>query len=319
MADILNIPNSGSTGTGNSGVDSNDLKAETLKGIILTDPDFVIAAADRADLDTLIGVLQDAAVAARGDRIFPIHDLVNIEDQSSDPTQGGLGNLTPVQIDLAPGVPAFLLGHYNGEGYHKKLSRFNSQSLRIFFYDQNYTLFGTVDSDGNLKGYTMSQFQTRIRKFGTSSESAKYPFRVVLQSESEFKDNSGYVAMDSRLAQINGIIDVVLSVYNHTTNVVKIKGLTETAGQNFIEQFNAELDAAGAWDVTKDSDGTAFTVTSYVYDSTNKVMTITLDSTAYTALTSLSKINIDLKASAALAALGVSPYESTGSVQITKP
>lgn len=318
MADILNIPNSGATGSGNSGVDSNDLKRKTLKGIILTDPDVEFSAADRVDLDTFMEALETATTAARGSRIFPIPDLVNFEDNSSEATQGSLGNLVNTQIDLVDAVPSFLFRHYKGEAYHKKLSRFNSQSVRIFIFDDQFALYGHKDSDGNFKGYTMSQFRTQLAKFGTTSDSGQYPFRVVLESASEYRENSAYVVCDSRLSALSGLIDVVLSVFSHSTNVVKIAANAEGSGTNIIELFNGELDAAGAWVVKNHQTGVAFTVTSYAYDSTNKVITITLDSTAYTALTSTHKVSFNLESAAALAALNVSPYESTGLVTVTK-
>jgi hypothetical protein len=224
MADILNIPNCGSNSQGNTGVDVCDVIRKTMKGIVLTDANVQFSAANRATLDTFMGVLDTATSAARGARIFPINDLVNFEDKSSEATRGSLGNITNAQIDLVDAIPEFEFRHYNGEAYHKKLSRLNSQQPRIFIYDDANQLFGTVDSNGNLKGFSTSQFRTLFAKFGTASEAAQYPFKVVLKSAAEFRDNIGYVICDSRLSALQGLIDVVLSVTNQACKRDQGKG-----------------------------------------------------------------------------------------------
>jgi hypothetical protein len=203
MADILNIPNCGVNSSGNTGVDVCDVIRKTMKGIILTDANVQFTAANRASLDTFMAVLDTATSAARGSRISPINDLVNFEDKSSEATRGSLGNITNAQIDLVDAIPEFEFRHYNGEAYHKKLSRYNSQQPRIFIYDDANQLFGTVDSNGNLKGFSTSQFRTLFAKFGTASEAAQYPFKVVLKSAAEFRDNIGYVICDSRLSALS--------------------------------------------------------------------------------------------------------------------
>lgn len=319
MATILNIPNCGATSTGNTGKEGCDLVRKTFKGMILTDPSVEFDSSDLASLSAFVAAVNAGVIAARGSRVYPIHDIVNFEDNTSEATQGSLGNLVNTQIDLSDAIPSFLLRHYNGEAFHKKLARFKSQSVRVIFYDDAYTLFGTADSNGKFKGYSVAQFRTLPAKFGDASNPAQYPFRIVLSSAAEYVDNAAFVIGDSSISSINGLIDVVLSMFSQSTNVIKIAGVTEGAGTNIIELYNGELDAAAAWSVLNAQTGAAFTVTSYVYDSTNKVMTITLDSTAYTALTSGQKVTIDFVSASALSALGVTPYESKGKVTITKP
>jgi hypothetical protein len=89
---------------------------------------------------------------------------VNWEDKSSEASRGSLGNLTQAQVDLVDAIPEFGLRHFNGEAFHKKLSRFNSQQPRVFIYDDANQIFGTVDSNGNLKGYSLTQFRTLFAK-----------------------------------------------------------------------------------------------------------------------------------------------------------
>lgn len=318
MASILNIPNCGQQGTGNTGIDVCKTIRKSFGGSILADPSFKLTPANMADVDTCIAALEAAALAARGSRIYPIYEVSNAEPRNTEATRASIGNINTGTVKTNDAIPGFDLQHYNGENYHLKLGRLEGQTLDSFLWDKDFTLYGYYDSDGNLHPYELSEFYTDIPLFGTGSETAKYPFGMTLKSAQQYKNQVGYVKLDSRLAAIVGLLDVNLSVFNHTTNVVKIGATIEGAGSNFIELFNGELDASAAWSVTNQATGAAFTVTSYAYDSTNKVITITLDSTAYTALSSGAKIDINLVGAAALDALNVSPYESTGKVTITK-
>lgn len=319
MADILNIPNCGVNSSGNSGVDVCDVIRKTLKGIILTDPNFQIAAGSRVDLNTFMAYLDTATTAARGVRIYPIPDLVNFDDKSSEATRGSLGNITVAQIDLVDAIPEFEFRHYNGEAYHKKLSRFNSQSVRIFIYDDANQLFGTLDSNNNLKGYTLAQFRTILAKFGTASESAHYPFKVVMKSAAEYRDNVGYIICDSRLSALSGIIDVINSLTSQTTNVVKVKALTEGSGTNLGDLYSVTLASVSLWVVKRLDTGATVTITSVTWDAATSSFVVTIDSTIYTAAPSTTKFTIDQAAASVLDVANVSPYESKGPVTITKP
>jgi hypothetical protein len=209
MADLLNIPSCGVNSTGNTGAESCDVIRKVPKGVILTDGGVSFSPTDRASIPTFIAALRAKTVAARGSRVYPINDLVNWEDKSSEASRGSLGNLTQAQVDLVDAIPEFECRHFNGEAYHKKLSRFNSQQPRIFIYDDANQIFGTVDSNGNFKGFTTTQFRTLFAKFADSGNSAQYGFKLVLKSAGEYRDNSGYMVLDSTLTALSGLIDVV--------------------------------------------------------------------------------------------------------------
>jgi hypothetical protein len=318
MASLLNIPACGDTGTGNTGFDICKIIRSSAAGGFLADPAFKLTPSDMESVDTIIAALQTATLAARGARVYPLPAYSNAENNNTEATRSAIGNINTATVKTNEGIPGMRMQHYDGEYIHRKLAAFESQTVRWCFYDKNFVLFGWYDSDGNFHPYDLTEFYVDFVQTGTGAETSKYPYGVTLKSAFQYKNRVAFLQLDSRLGDLLGIKDVNLSVFNHTTNVVKIKALVDGSSTNLIELFNAELDVAGAWSVTKQSDGTAFTVTTYAYDSNNKVMTITLDSTAYTALASAAKIDINLVSAAALDALNVSPYESTGKVTITK-
>lgn len=321
MADILNLPNCGGvTGTFNSGVNLCDVIKDIPYGLLLMDSGVEFSAGDRADIATFIAAIKTKTRAARGGRVYPLWDLVNYEDQTKEATRGTVGNLSTSDVKLVDAVPGFKFGHYKGELFHQKLSKAEREKLRLMIIDQNFVIYGTKKASGAMTGYSLNEFSVDPSKFATPQGAAQYPFNVVLASLLEYKDNLAFVQCDSTLANISGLVDVNLSLFSQSTNVMKVKVLTDGDQQNLGDNYDSELAAVGAWVAKNKQTGASFTITSVVWDSTNLVWTITLDSTAWTALASLDKVTIDLTTASTLSVTYlVDGYESTGPITITKP
>ena len=321
MADILNLPNcGGTTGTFNSGVNLCDIIKDIPYGLLLMDAGVEFSAGERADVATFIAAIKTKTRAARGARVYPLWDLVNFEDTTKEATRGSVGNLSTSDIKLVDAVPGFKFGHYKGELFHQKLSKAEREKLRLMIIDQNFAIYGTKKASGAMTGYSLNEFSVDPSKFATPQGAAQYPFNVVLASLLEYKDNLAFVQCDSTLANISGLVDVNLSLFSQSTNVMKVKVLTDGDQQNLGDNYDTELAAVGAWVAKNKQTGATFTITSVVWDATNKVWTITLDSTMWTALASGDKVTIDLASASVLSVTYlVDGYESTGLITITKP
>jgi len=320
--DILNLPNCGGvTGTFNSGVNLCDIIKDIPYGLLLMDAGVEFDAADRADVATFVDAIKTKTRAARGSRVYPLWDLVNFEDQTKEATRGTVGNLSVTDLKLVDAVPGFKFGHYKGELFHAKLSKAERESLRLMIIDQNFAIYGTKKANGNMTGYKLNEFSVDPSKFATPQGAAQYPFNVVLASLLEYKDNMAFVQADSTLANISGLIDVNLTEFNLASNVVKVKILTDGDQQNLFDLYATELAAAGAWVLKNKQTGATVSITSVsAADTTNKVWAITMDSTAWTALTSGQFFTLDLNTAAILSATYlVDGYESTGLIEIEKP
>jgi hypothetical protein len=116
---------------------------------------------------------------------------------------------------------------------------------------------------------------------------------------------------------ISGNVDTVLALVSQATNVANISA-TVAGGKGLGDNYSTEIADIDAWKATNAQTGADFTITSVTYNSTSKYFVVTLDSTAFTALTTGDKVNIDLVDVAALKALGVDGFESTGPVQVVK-
>jgi len=322
MADILNLPNcGGSTSTFNSGFALCDVIRKAPKALLLLDSGVTFNLADRASIAVLVQAIKDATRAARGARVFPIMSITNFEDKSTEPTKAAVGNLSISQITMQEGVPAFTFQHYKGDLFHQQLSAAQNANLTLMIIDAAYVLYGTKTSGGDLAGFALSEFYAELAKFATATEPAKYPFNVVLDSIIEYKENLAIVQLDATCLNISGIVDVDLNTAGappvQVTNVIKITPIGR-GGKNIGILYPTELAVVGAWTATNDQTDAAHTITSVTWSAVDGWFVITLDSTAYTALTSGHTVSVNLEDAAALYALGVDGFESLDSVTVTK-
>jgi len=320
MASLLNIGVCGADGSLATGKPFCDIIKGRMKGIIFADEGVTFSAADMASQSAFSTAVQTKSRAARGSRIYPIWNLNNFEDKTGDPNRGGVGNLTTKQIVTSSPIPAFDIAHSGGELLHKKLLQLEVGTYDIFLVDANNVVYGKEASTGELGGYTVYQNYVYPSKFIVSDAVNQYRFEVTLDSYQEYRDDASFFVASSAIGSIEGINNVVVTLFNQTTNVAKIK-LVADGGKNLFDlaAIKTALTTAGAIIATNDQTGAAFTITSVAAsDTTNKVFTVTLDSTAYTALSSGDTITIDMAAPSVLFGLGIDGFESTGGVQVTK-
>lgn len=323
MADIANKPNcGGSTSTFNSGLPLCDVIRKAPKALLLLDNGVEFTPSDRASIATLVAAIKTKTRAARGGRVYPILSLSNFEDTSKAATKAAIGNLSIQEITMQQGIPSFTFQHYKGDLFHKQLSRAEGGNLKLMIIDAGNVIYGTGTSAGNLTGFTLAEFKAELAKFATASNPAIYPFSITLDSIIEYQDNLMIAQLDNTIFNISGIIDVNDNSTDNppvqVANVIKIAPIG-TGGKNVGTLYPTALAVVGAWVATNDQTGAAVTITSVTWDSAAERFNITLDSTAYTALTSGDTVSVELASAAALLALGVDGFESVGPVVVTKP
>lgn len=318
MADILNLPNcGGTTGTFNSGFPLCDVIRDAPKALLLLDAGVGFNAGQRATLATFVAAIKTNTRAPRGARVYPIMSLSDYNDTSVAPTKAAVGNLSIQQITMQEAVPSFDFQHRKGDLFHKQLAGAENQNFTLMIIDKNNVVYGTQTAGGLFTGFSLSEFKAQLAKFATASTPSNYPFSVVLNDITEYKENLAIIQADSTIMNISGNNNVVLTLASQVANVANIS-LISTGGKNLgiYPAYATALAVIGAWVVTNTQTGANVTITSVTYSSTTGLFTVTVDSTAYSALTTGQKMNIDLALTAALSALGVDGFESTGFVQI---
>jgi hypothetical protein len=320
--DLLNTPNcGGATSTFNSGFALCDVIRKEPKALLLIDSGVVFGAAVRISIPAMVAAIKTATRGPRGARVYPIMSLTDFQDQSTQPTKAAVGNLSIQQITMQQGVPAFNFQHRKGDLYHQQLSAAENANLKLLIIDSAYVIYGTKTPSGDLTGFTLSEFYAELAKFATAAAPATYPFSVVLDSIIEYKENLGIFQLDATIMNISGNVDVNLNTVAtpliQVTNVAKITPVGR-GGKNIGVLYPTALAVVGAWVATNVQTAASVTITSVTWDSVNLRFNVTLDNTAYTALTAGDKVTVDLATPAALLALGVDGFESLGPVTVIK-
>lgn len=307
LADILNQANCASPDSVfNTGIPLCDVSKKKMKAVIFADSGVTFSGADLASVPAFIAAVKEKTTAARGGRVYPVWDLLNFEDNTGDPATGGIGNLSTATIITSEAVPAFSFGYNGTEARHQRMSSMNSMSLDVFFVDDAWVVYGTANGDG-LSGYDVLQAYADTSKFIVSDAVNQYRFRVTLGNIAQYRDSTRYVVTNSGILTAVGLINVQLSQLSAVDNVHKIQAISD--GGTNLEPLHGAALAGLTWTAQNLETGDVFVVTSSADDAALDAFTITLDTTAWAALATGDRVQINGPTAAAMAAAGVKPFE----------
>jgi hypothetical protein len=314
MATILDVANCASPDSVfNTGIPLCDLVKQKLLGVILADKGVRFTAAETASKAAFLAALKAKATAPRGQRVYPIWDINNLEDQGGDPTTGSVGNLTTATIVTSDPVPVFRFGYSGSESRHKRLAAMGS--IDVFFVDAKYAVYGTTHGD-EFAGFSVQQAYTYPSKFIISDAVNQYSFRITLGSVVEYRDQSKYVVMDSSIAAAVGLVNAPMKLLSSASNVHKIQVIAD-GGTNLEPIYGTSISAL-TFTATNLTTSAAFTVTSVADSPLDYSYSVTLDSAAWTALASGTQVQINPPSASALATANVKFFEFLP-VIVTKP
>lgn len=313
LVDIFDLANCASPDSlFNTGIPLCDLAKGKIKAVIYLDKGVVFTPSDGSSKPSFIAALIAKTTAARGSRAYPIWDLLNFEDNTGDPTTGAIGNLTTATIVTSDAIPSYRFGYNGSEARHRKMALMAGSSLDVLFVDDKFAIYGTAKGE-NFGGFSVLQAYADTSKFIVTEATNQYAFRITLGSISEYRDQSRYVVADTGILAAVGLINVELAVDDHTANVVEARLVSE-GGTDIGSLYGAILDGL-TWTAKNVETGASITITSVAYAA--GTITITIDSTAYTALNSGDRVQINWPTAAAMAAANVKPFEGVPEI-ITK-
>jgi hypothetical protein len=316
MSNILSLANCATPDSVfNTGIPLCDLAKGKIKGIIYLDRGTVFTPSHLTSVVAFLTELAVKTTAPRGGRAYPILDLLNFEDNTGDPATGGVGNLSTATIVTSDAVPSFRFGYNGSEERHRRMSLMAGSSLDVLFVDDKFAVYGTK-SGVNLKGFSVLQAYSDTSKFIVADAVNQYAFRLTLGNISEYRDQSAYVVTNTGILAMRGLVNAQMSELSKAANVVKVQIIAD-GGTNLQPIYGTAISALTFTAVDLQT-GNSFTITSVANNATDDAYNFTLDSTAWTALASGDKVQINGPLAAALAAAGVSPYEFLP-VIITKP
>lgn len=316
FADVLNLPDCATLETSfNTGVPLCDLIKKKIIGVIFADSGVFFTPAHRASATAFLTELAAKTIAVRGTRVYPLWNIRNFDDQTGEPTKGGVGNLVTTQVNISDAIPSFNLGYKGGEIGHAILTKVEAGNYDVFLVDEAFVVYGAKSGD-NMVGFTTEQIYVNPSKFPVSDFVNQYSFSITFASMLEYKSLSAFVVTNSGLVANVGLINVPLTLLSSATNVHKI--LPIAAGGTNLETVYGTAISALTWTAKNAVTGAAVTVTGVADNTTDDAYNVTIDSTEWTALASGTKVAIYGPIASALAGASVKPYEMQP-VIVTKP
>lgn len=307
------------TSVANTGEQGCDKAKGVLRNLFIFNG--AIAAADYVDQDTFFNklVANSKLTKSATNKVFPIAENQDFTDSSEANKEGTFNQ--GLKITLQEGKPGYKFKLAAGSDLLKRLRTYNNQTLRIIEYDADGVFWGTkVGTD--FKGYQAKLSFTGGRlASGQNIEQGFVECSVSILSTTEYFDNSYWMESTGNVSDIVPLIDVALTNISHSTNVWKIgmyiNGSSLIGPYNIFDTHGAAIAALTLTAGTGTNYGTSLAITSVAVDTALKCLTVTFDSTAYTALSSGTKIRLNPPSVAVLDAADVTETELL-SVILTK-
>lgn len=289
-------------------------------------------ASEYADADTF----QDAMVAAfklnTGDasKLYPFPPIAKVAPGSEGNTTGSLP--FGVTRRLRKGRPTYTYSVEISQEQFTKLLAFDGKTLPVFTWDDVSNMWGyRANAAANTKNTNVFKGERAYITIegngfedGENVETGVATITVSYVSVSDFEKRGSYISLpELSSSDMVGLKDVVLYEPSvNVSNVYKVKMIIpqpkiDGGDRDIYDEYGALIAAETFTAFTGATFSTPLTITSIAVDSTNKALTVTFDSTAYTALASGAKIKLVPPTAAVLDAADV-PGIEIGYIILTK-
>lgn len=218
-----------------------------IVGMIETEDDFSIAAADLDDEDAVRDALQDALLDDIADRIFYWPDFDTFENISED----AVYQESPIKRRrVRDGQYRFRFGITQNLCIHKAMFTHRRTNGRVFLIDQNGYLIGTELSNGNFAGFKLAMLNTEKLRFNDGSVTSESPVVVDLANNIELDKNGMMFDASGFISELHRIVDVYLTIVSATTSeiVVDVKQVCDETPVSglIVDDFNLTDNDNGA-------------------------------------------------------------------------
>jgi len=303
------------TAGGNSGVPSQEFNIGKIIGIILADPTFSVSTTNCGTSALFITALAAASLVVGTGRIYPIANLDNPTDNSSDPEKttsdyGVVRFADDGSIDL---TFEFMKG---GHELNKNLRKFNERSMGFLLVNEYNQVIGTTDSTGVLKPFT-GTVNIFFPKMATGSEVNKYRINLVWDDVTELADDLLFMQCSVDVMKtVKGIVDVTILETAHNATTVTVK-LTTAYGAidmfGISAAYETALETPANWRLYPVAGGADVVPSGIVYTAPTGTDTVGTAVITHASLSASHYLSLDTPTVLAAAGIGGTPnngYES---------
>lgn len=251
---------------------------------------------DYADQTTMDAAILSKLILATGNssKLFPFPVIQGTTDKTEAAKYGTLGY--GLQVKLLRSKNGYEFDVLAGSSLEKKLILWDGQIVPFFILDDKSQIAGVKDSNGNFKGanYLVG---VEPRGYGDAQNAKTTKITISIVDAADFVENNFFYITALASSNIVGLKDVILSEPQaHSSNVYKIKMKIPTTKLNgdldIFDDFGSAIAALTFTAGTGTNYGTSLTITSVAVDNTLKALTVTFDSTMFSALSSGTKIKL---------------------------
>jgi hypothetical protein len=223
-----------------------------IRSIITTPDDFVLTQEQAA----VSSNWQDALITNISDRIYLWPNFVGFEDVSEKEVYED----TPLAyLAVRDGKYRFRFDMKESLCFHKAMYSHRANSGRAFLFDVENQLIGTLDSDGNVQGFSIQLLNTEKMKFSDGKVSTKSSILLALQNNLEL-DQAGVLMDASFVNSLKRLTDVTITIVSAIATKIICTVAVTCDGTPVNGLVKADFS------LTKASDGTAQTISSVTED-----------------------------------------------------
>ena len=132
--------------------------------------------------------------------------------------------------------------------FHKNAYTHRSTNGRVFLIDSADQIIGTIDSSGNVRGFTYELLNTEKMIFSDGAVSSKSPLLLALANNKEF-DKNGYIFDGSFWSSLQAIIQAEMEIVDVDDNNITVSVVAECDGtpvEGLVQADFTVLDVDGA-------------------------------------------------------------------------
>jgi hypothetical protein len=286
---------------GNTGLPACDLDAIVTVGMIATPKNAVIPAGTENVLEFLQSKFKENNKA---NRWFPIVDKGwTVTNNSEEPTIGTLGSGYSQKLRDGNAIYKYDLAF--GLCKSKSISQFDSWRGGVFLVSKDGRLVGRRREDGGLAAFIPNSLYTTANPLGDGQNISVI---AITANFGDLKQFTEILEVSEKIEnfdvdELNGIIDVKLSVVGQGTGYVDVLVQTKCDGVNLYDTYSTELEAVAVWALINSATGATANITAVAAQAGTKSFRVSTAAGAGTYKLSLADITT-------LATAGVEGYES---------
>ncbi|MDR1155074.1 MAG: hypothetical protein LBL04_10195 [Bacteroidales bacterium] len=282
---------------GNTGKTACDLSAIVTVGVIATPKNAVIPAGTENILDFLKSKFKEDNKA---NRWFPIVDKGwTVTNNSEEPVIGTLGSGYSEKLRDGNAIYKYDLAFSLCKS--KSINQFDGWRGGIFLVSKDGRIIGRRQKDGSLAAFIPTSLYTTANPLGDGQNISLISLTANFGDLKLFTEILDVSERIEDVDELNGIIDVELSVAGKASGSVDVLVKTKCDGVNLYDVYASELSAAAAWRLVNATTGVAATVTSVAAQAGTKSFRVTATAGTY---------KLSLAAISALENAGIEGYES---------